>query len=267
MTVGRSNITPYKQSCYKHILKENIFKSNCVWDKHDFDATDRIYHLFDLTAGDANPKIKNSPFIGLETLYDSDGLNFKYYLTEKTKSDFVSLNNNVADWIEAIKIEDERLYFNENVHRLYGTFQKQLPQLLERMKWKFGMLYFDSNGCGGINDWDFITRTSWKWNTLEILINIQLNALKRCYKSTHPAHEPFNKLPSELLSEIDKRIWWVREFVSNDTLRWVMFFGTNMEKYNLNRIDFHRVTDLNNSYIINDFDNFVRRNKDENSTN
>lgn len=256
MVVGRSGVTPYKQKCFQHITRENLQKTKCVWNKHDFQNEKRIYYLFDLTAGNADPAEKNSPNVLLNELYAQDGLNFRLHLIEKCKKDFTLLKTNVLNWIHRIADPAEREYFENYVHFHYGAFQDNLRELKSVNKWRFGIAYFDSNGCGGPEEWNFLSKVSRNWPQLELLINMDINALKRCYTSPHPHHAGHKVSIKDLLKSWNKKLWYVRA-EKIDTKYWRMFFGTNMTNYHLTHLDFIRIDDIDNSPTLDDMDNFI----------
>lgn len=103
------------------------------------------------------------------------------------------------------------------------------------------------------------------WPHIDVLLNLDLNAWKRTYgvtkKEGHRKH-----LPSDQLKKLNKENWWVREMPEKSPqggYKPLMMFGTNMNNYKLNRIDFHKIQ-LDNlkapcegNYLMNKYDKYI----------
>ena len=268
MSVGRSKITPYKQHCFKTILKENIYKCNCVFKKHEgkeWLPKNPKYYIYDFTSGDMKTK-DTSSYIILQTLLDDlERINFKAKFYEKSirkPPTYKSLKENIHNFIKFIEDKNERNYFLHNIKIHPINFQND-KTLFSKSEGKLGLAYFDSNGIGDFSDWKALSKFSESHKMTDILLNISITQLKRCFWSPAASH---NLTLFQLLSTINKNHWWVRTIPKkNNHWKFVMLFATNMSTYLLNKEDFFEanLTDIYNvdrypgNGLINGCDEFI----------
>lgn len=263
MTVGKSEITPYKQACLRELVKDHVHKYIKIFVKHDWIKSP--YWLIDLTAGDMDLAEETSPRIFLDIVrsYEilGNGIPINIHFFEQDSHTFHKLRINVDTWLERLSYK-ERKRIKPNIHLHHTNFINIANWVEMEHKWNYGFLYFDPNGIGGRRELEYLARFSRKWNAIDILMNISLTILKRCYKSGHPNHRYFNKDLQGLIKSFDKRYWWLRPPPEelNRKFMWIMLFGTNMQNYFIKRIeDFYGFNTFLGIQLLEFYNNFIQQ--------
>ena len=147
MGVGRGKTTRLKQMDLRDLFIKQKSNVTGVFKKYkDEDWCDKIYYLFDITAGDMGLGEKTSPEIFLTELLKSEGLEFRVCLIEKDKEIFYRLKENLSEFIKKIRFRREREYFKQNVTCCFGSNSEILDKSeYSTGKWKYGLVYFDPN--------------------------------------------------------------------------------------------------------------------------
>lgn len=243
--VGKSSITKYKQVDLKDLLKTQITKAAAILRNNSLPETtmwlNGYYHIFDITAGSADSN-DTSPIIILKEMLAIKDLPYKAWFIEANPKTYQLLKLNIEKFLEKLpSYEKEYIQSNESIsiHNmdcvkfLNGRFMAQNKD--EFGYPRIGLLYLDHNGTAN-RILPCLENISRRWTKLDLLININAGAIKRCLgctKNNLPGFEKFLPL-KESIAKINKKTWYIRDhyYGCGTKYKWVMLFGTNYPNTN-----------------------------------
>ena len=256
MSVGKSEVTPYKQNCVRSITESNILSYKDITTRNGM--SNMYYHILDLTAGDMDYGRESSPKIFLEEVKNKNINNFRISLFEKESKTYQKLRKNVDSWINSIPKPKTKKTFIENTKINYCDISKYTNRFYTKTN-VFGMAYFDPNGSGGEKDIKFVSYFSRVRPTIDLLINTSIWMIKRVRgRKVSKGNKYSGILLSEMIQSIDKKYWWIRiPRDEKDVWKWIMLYGTNNPEFNMPRSDFYLTTSLVGSFLLEEYDKYI----------
>lgn len=202
MTVGQSEYTQTKEDHYASILgwQTGIAKRAI---ENQYRKWRETYLLIDATAGSGMLEggIPGSPIRALQVL-DARQFQYRAVFVEHDLTAFVDLQASI--WQPA--------------ELRYTTYQQVLGEFCRYPdSLQLGMLYVDPNGTP---DFDVLMMFAKAYPSMEILISVTANGVKRGGKTEASLAEWIRRIP--------KRYWLVRKPYSK--WQWTFLFGTNYER-------------------------------------
>lgn len=228
-SVGYSGNTPLKQVHFQEILGMHLKIVKHIFNK-DYLWHEKVYYYYDLTsgAGRVNGDL-GSPLIFMRSIHNFN-MPIDAHFIEKDEDAFASLMENTND---GYRYDGQVKLFNDP----YEAVLKQLVQI-NYEKDHYGLLYVDANGMPP--DFESIINFFKKKHNkrIDLMIHCPTTSLKRVRKSSR---HPSEKYLAEILLEIDKEFWIIREPFHQ--WGWTFLIGTNWDAFpEFVHINFYRLS-------------------------
>jgi len=232
LSIGKSEITPFKQKDLQLLLSNQICKAYGVYRKYHKEKwyTENDTFFIDCTAGNMEPAEPTSPQIILDSVLYYNKLPSRTYLIEKHEETWKTLKVNYKKTYKK-RIESSK---NSRVILRKSNLQKVLSRF-SKNKNRFGLIYIDTNG-GVLEDYMALFHFLDNNPRIDVILNVNTSILKRTRAQGTSGMKKYNDFYfSSILEKINKKYVWVRD---NSNLRknkheFIMVFGTNMPNYNM----------------------------------
>ncbi len=244
-SVGRSEITPFKQRDLERLLSTQIGKAFGVYSKHQHEKwyTEDCYFI-DCSAGDMAPHCSTSPKIFLDNLIKFKEFPARLYLVEQEPTGhtrpetFYKLRNNYCEkYKELIKQTLIRVFLQKiNMQQLLSKFEPH--------KYRYGLLYFDPNGFT-LEDYEALFEFLIGNSRMDVILNINITQLgrNRSVKKVPEFQKYHDFYLTTLLNRLNKKYIWIRDNsvlnIKSKKFTFVMIFATNMFDYNIGKNNSH----------------------------